>query len=230
MDANDVKVAEVKQNNTVEIKNVPISSTSNTEVNAEVVGVDGGKTASAANSTILGSGAGHRPLYLGFEEDVNRNGKLTRTEADLDGNIHKTNALVTIPSNAVAGDKVQVSIKQPKPDGSTENISKEYSIVGVNPDGSCKVRGSDGVEFDTGKNGIIKVPVSMIAGKETVVGAKVVDGAGAQKAAVTDKALELTPELSNKNVSVSFDEDNTTTRSEERRVGKECRSRWSPYH
>ena len=24
--------------------------------------------------------------------------------------------------------------------------------------------------------------------------------------------------------------DNLTTRSEERRVGKECRSRWSPYH
>jgi len=23
---------------------------------------------------------------------------------------------------------------------------------------------------------------------------------------------------------------NVTTRSEERRVGKECRSRWSPYH
>ena len=23
---------------------------------------------------------------------------------------------------------------------------------------------------------------------------------------------------------------NTTNRSEERRVGKECRSRWSPYH
>ena len=48
----------------------------------------------------------------------------------------------------------------------------------------------------------------MIAGKETVVGAKVVDGAGTEKAAVTDKALELTPELTNKNVSVSFDEDN----------------------
>ena len=25
-------------------------------------------------------------------------------------------------------------------------------------------------------------------------------------------------------------EENTSTRSEERRVGKECRSRWSPYH
>ena len=27
-----------------------------------------------------------------------------------------------------------------------------------------------------------------------------------------------------------FDELNETLRSEERRVGKECRSRWSPYH
>ena len=207
--AADGTEVEVKQNNTVEIKNVPISDTASTGVDAKVTGADGiGKAASAANSTILGSGAGHRPLYLGFEEDVNRNGKLTRTEADLDGNIHKTNALVTIPSNAVAGDKVQVSIKQPKPDGTTENISKEYSIVGVNPDGSYKVRGSDGVEFDTGKNGIIKVPVSMIAGKETVVGAKVVDSAGAQKEATADKGLELTPELTNKNLSVSFDEDN----------------------
>ena len=210
VDANNVEVAKVKQNNTVEIKNIPISDTSNTEVNAEVIGADGiGKTASAANSTILGSGAGHRPLYLGFEEDVNRNGKLTRTEADLDGNIHKTNALITIPSNAIAGDKVQVGINQPKPNGTTENILKEYSIVGVNPDGSYKVRGSDVVEFDTGKNGIIKVPVSMIAGKETLVGAKLVDSAGTEKAATTDKGLELTPELSNKNVSVSFDEDNS---------------------
>ncbi|WP_122861818.1 hypothetical protein [Campylobacter showae] len=207
--AADGTEVEVKQNNTVEIKNIRISDTESTGVDAKVTGADGiGKAASAANSTILGSGAGHRPLYLGFEEDVNRNGKLTRTEADLDGNIHKTNALVTIPSNAVAGDKVQVSIKQPKPDGTTENISKEFSIVGVNPDGSYKVRGNDGVEFDTGKNGIIKVPVSMIAGKETLVGAKVVDSAGAQKAAVADKDLELTPELTNKNVSVSFDEDN----------------------
>ena len=207
--AADGTEVEVKQNNTVEIKNIRISDTESTGVDAKVTGADGiGKAASAANSTILGSGAGHRPLYLGFEEDVNRNGKLTRTEADLDGNIHKTNALVTIPSNAVVGDKVQVSIKQPKPDGTTENIAKEYSIVGVNPDGGYKVRGNDGVEFDTGKNGIIKVPVSMIAGKETLVGAKVVDGAGTEKAAVADKGLELTPELTNKNVSVSFDEDN----------------------
>ena len=27
-----------------------------------------------------------------------------------------------------------------------------------------------------------------------------------------------------------YPKDNTSGRSEERRVGKECRSRWSPYH
>ena len=29
---------------------------------------------------------------------------------------------------------------------------------------------------------------------------------------------------------IDSDDEPTTTRSEERRVGKECRSRWSPYH
>ena len=29
---------------------------------------------------------------------------------------------------------------------------------------------------------------------------------------------------------VKFNTDGTLDRSEERRVGKECRSRWSPYH
>ena len=29
---------------------------------------------------------------------------------------------------------------------------------------------------------------------------------------------------------VRFEETEEKTRSEERRVGKECRSRWSPYH
>ena len=34
-----------------------------------------------------------------------------------------------------------------------------------------------------------------------------------------------------RNVLISRTEDDTLdTRSEERRVGKECRSRWSPYH
>ena len=34
----------------------------------------------------------------------------------------------------------------------------------------------------------------------------------------------------NKLTVTASDGETTTTRSEERRVGKECRSRWSPYH
>ena len=33
-----------------------------------------------------------------------------------------------------------------------------------------------------------------------------------------------------KNIYLPIDKNSITTRSEERRVGKECRSRWSPYH
>ena len=47
-------------------------------------------------------------------------------------------------------------------------------------------------------------------------------------------SLGLAPSVKNRaNLSVSFGRltlPHQTTRSEERRVGKECRSRWSPYH
>ncbi len=36
--------------------------------------------------------------------------------------------------------------------------------------------------------------------------------------------------ISEQNLPTTWDELEETARSEERRVGKECRSRWSPYH
>ena len=41
--------------------------------------------------------------------------------------------------------------------------------------------------------------------------------------------IEDEPEI-NAGVDIEDETDIDTTRSEERRVGKECRSRWSPYH
>ena len=38
------------------------------------------------------------------------------------------------------------------------------------------------------------------------------------------------PELEGKPIVVLSNNDGCIVRSEERRVGKECRSRWSPYH
>ena len=43
----------------------------------------------------------------------------------------------------------------------------------------------------------------------------------------SDKAIKI---LENKCDYGITDRDGCTIRSEERRVGKECRSRWSPYH
>ena len=41
---------------------------------------------------------------------------------------------------------------------------------------------------------------------------------------------ETTGKLTQGKVSQVFQHDSNEMRSEERRVGKECRSRWSPYH
>src|SRR2546422_6947849 len=43
-------------------------------------------------------------------------------------------------------------------------------------------------------------------------------------------ALERTKQLIAQNASSTSDLEQAEARSEERRVGKECRSRWSPYH
>src|SRR5574337_293738 len=60
-----------------------------------------------------------------------------------------------------------------------------------------------------------------------------VDGVDAEPLATTGtKCLEVTPiQRRNLRGAVPFGEhDDRGVRSEERRVGKECRSRWSPYH
>ena len=45
-----------------------------------------------------------------------------------------------------------------------------------------------------------------------------------------DELLQSLTEQSFKDFEVVIVEDGSSIRSEERRVGKECRSRWSPYH
>ena len=46
----------------------------------------------------------------------------------------------------------------------------------------------------------------------------------------THNDIRLNPRHSDGNKNHSPEEEHVVDRSEERRVGKECRSRWSPYH
>ena len=51
-----------------------------------------------------------------------------------------------------------------------------------------------------------------------------------QKLILGEKQLVLSRNVTDYNVDMTVNHTTETTRSEERRVGKECRSRWSPYH
>src|SRR5256885_13433244 len=60
-------------------------------------------------------------------------------------------------------------------------------------------------------------------GKEVVVEAR----ARNRESARSDSTMKRIPVSG---TGLSVEEENNEVRSEERRVGKECRSRWSPYH
>ena len=61
-------------------------------------------------------------------------------------------------------------------------------------------------------------------------GARVLDFGGGGKSNLVAFS-EVYNNLEQNNIKkIKFSEQKITTRSEERRVGKECRSRWSPYH
>src|SRR5574337_198365 len=60
--------------------------------------------------------------------------------------------------------------------------------------------------------------------------AKLMEGYGANCIYVTDSAGHLLPDTVKARLQAVRDALKPETRSEERRVGKECRSRWSPYH
>ena len=71
-------------------------------------------------------------------------------------------------------------------------------------------------------SGSAPMPVPVMEKFNKLTGARIVEGYGLTEAS---PITHLNPLLGvNKNGSISDD------RSEERRVGKECRSRWSPYH
>ena len=56
------------------------------------------------------------------------------------------------------------------------------------------------------------------------------DGRDLTEADFKKRWQEYTEELYKKDLHDPHNHDAAITRSEERRVGKECRSRWSPYH
>src|SRR2546427_1463416 len=76
------------------------------------------------------------------------------------------------------------------------------------------------------------LPISRIIATEPA-GAALLKGDGWKPHKIQGWTPDFVPDVLNRDVVdelVSVDDDRAIARSEERRVGKECRSRWWPYH
>ncbi|WP_211436598.1 hypothetical protein [Campylobacter sp. RM16189] len=170
-------------------------------VKAEVTNVgDNTNIVSALGSLkVTGTGPGPRKMRIIFDEDSDsKDGKLTREEAMQDKDLHVTTARVTIPSNVVAGDKVEITIKHG--DGTSE--PRVYTIIS-NDNGTITVQDKDGKNVPVDGDGNIKIDgIRMVDGEASTLKAEVA-GKGSDEGSVT-----LTPIT--KELTVSFDEDNAS--------------------
>ena len=110
-------------------------------------------------------------------------------------------------------------------------------MIGAVLFGANQVSADGLAETPTGPAGVVAVSQPSVTPPATELTGEATSSEANGKVEKEDKAPEAettTKPVSTENAatpaSPSTDTGTTLTRSEERRVGKECRSRWSPYH
>ncbi|WP_103651091.1 retention module-containing protein [Campylobacter concisus] len=197
IEADDNKIVKVS---------VPINDVSPTKVSAEVVDYEGKGVAVNSTNDIKKASGGGNSLMVTYEEDTNRDAKLSRAEANQDGTASKTNAVITLPvGKIVTGDKLTVDIKN-EPSEPSGNRKLEY-ILTKNNDGSISAVDKNGNPVNI-EEGLIKVPVNVQVGTQTTTKVTLEDSAGVNKGTTGEKPIELERGLNDKPIKVTFDEDN----------------------
>ncbi len=197
IEADDNKIVKVS---------VPINSVSPTKVSAEVVDYEGKGVAVNSTNDIKKASGGGDSFMVTYEEDTNRDAKLSRAEANQDGTASKTNAVITLPvGKIVTGDKLTVDIKN-EPSEPSGNRKLEY-ILTKNNDGSISAVDKNGNPVNI-EEGLIKVPVNVQVGTQTTTKVTLEDSAGVNKGTTGEKPIELERGLNDKPIKVTFDEDN----------------------
>ncbi|OUT10644.1 hypothetical protein B9N62_09940, partial [Campylobacter concisus] len=197
IEADDNKIVKVS---------VPINSVSPTKVSAEVVDYEGKGVAVNSTNDIKKASGGGNSLMVTYEEDTNRDAKLSRAEANQDGTASKTNAVITLPvGKIVTGDKLTVDIKN-EPSEPSGNRKLEY-ILTKNNDGSISAVDKNGNPVNI-EEGLIKVPVNVQVGTQTTTKVTLEDSTGVNKGTTGEKPIELERGLNDKPIKVTFDEDN----------------------
>ena len=158
--------------NEIEIKGVHIEAGKPINVTAETTDASVGKKAEAQNHNTLEKL--HDDMKITFEEDANKDGLLSSTEANSDNSETTTTATIKLPSNFVDGDKLIINSK-------TGNNNSPDEIYTIHKD-------SNGVVTVTNDNGgaslivngdAVKYPLTNLQnGEETIITAKVTGAAG----------------------------------------------------
>ncbi|MDO5046663.1 retention module-containing protein [Campylobacter sp.] len=179
---------------------IPIVQENRVNVTAEVtnVGDNTNKVSASGSLDVVGTGPGDRKIAIIFnEDDDTRNAELTRREAMQDGELYTTTARVTIPSNAVTGDTLKVTINH----GDGTNEVRTYTIT--NDNGNITVKDQAGKPVNVDGDGNINVDGIKMADDQTATLKAEVAGKGTAEGSL--KLLPITQELT-----VSFDEDNAS--------------------
>ena len=139
------------------------------------------------------------------EDDASRDGKIDRDESVSVDGVKETTISVQVPYNVITGDKVQVLITEPKPDGTTATRPVNYTVSKA-PNGDISLIDDNGVSKTLENNTIRIGGVAMLPGKETSATATITNAAGDMSATSTEAKAQLAP-LSEAGLSVSIADD-----------------------
>ena len=182
--------------NKLTISDVHIDKDHPAKVEATINGVT--KTAEAKLETFDAAN-----LKVEFkEDDASRDGKIDRDESVSVDGVKETTISVQVPYNVITGDKVQVLITEPKPDGTTATRPVNYTVSKA-PNGDISLIDDNGVSKTLENNTIRIGGVAMLPGKETSATATITNAAGDMSATSTEAKAQLAP-LSEAGLSVSI--------------------------
>ena len=195
----DGDIVPLTSDNKLTISDVHIDKDHPAKVEAAIDGVT--KTAEAKLETFDAAN-----LKVEFkEDDASRDGKIDRDESVSVDGVKETTISVQVPYNVITGDKVQVLITEPKPDGTTATRPVNYTVSKA-PNGDISLIDDNGVSKTLENNTIRIGGVAMLPGKETSATATITNAAGDMSATSTEAKAQLAP-LSEAGLSVSIADD-----------------------
>ncbi|MCD8212882.1 MAG: retention module-containing protein [Campylobacter sp.] len=119
---NAIKISGIPMNYTTPTASVPAPAPIKTEITAKITDAYGDDEVTQVKESSLAQGFQGK-LEVIFNEDLSRNGTLSRDEASSDGNEGKTKVSVKLPYDVAAGDLLAVTI---------DGVKTEYKVVSDN--------------------------------------------------------------------------------------------------